>query len=467
MQFLRKVIRFLGRFLKYSLICVFILLIAFFIAIQTSTFQTYLGKQASSWLSKELNTTISIDQVDIDFFNSVVLKGVYVEDLKKDTLLYGAELICKISDFSYSEYKLDLEEIQLNNMDANLIKYKGDSTYNYQFIADYFVPADTIKDTTSSEFKISYGGLKLNNVDFAFIDENDTSTSKGINFAKLKFTGVSGAFSDFMMNKDTIDIKIDNFTAREQSGFYLEKLNTIAHISPLDIKLDSLYLKTNKTLLKGRYYMHTNSWESYNDYINMVYMDADLKDSCYVSAADIAWFVPELYGNNNKITISGKVRGTVNSLKGKNLYLAYGKNTAFKGDFNIEGLPDIENTYIHFDIKTLTASRSDLMTIQVPPFEKNKYLEIPSNIGKLGIIKFKGKIDGLINDIAAYGTLNTSIGTVITDIGISNLSDSKKTLAYHGRIKTHNLHLGTLLENQDIGVVSMNVKLSGKGVTLD
>ncbi|MDP2386260.1 MAG: translocation/assembly module TamB domain-containing protein [Bacteroidota bacterium] len=467
MQFLRKVIRFLGRFIKYSLICVLVLLIAFFIAIQTSTFQTYLGKKASAWLSEELKTTISIEKVDIDFFSSLVLKGVYVEDLEKDTLLYGSEVICKISDFSYSEYKLDIDEIQLNNIDANLIKYKGESVYNYEFITDYFVPANTIKDTTPSEFKIGYGDLILDNVNFAYINENDTSKTKGMNFSKLRFTGASGTFSDFRSEKDTINVTIKGFKAKEQCGFALENLSTIAHISPLNIKLDSLYLKTDKTLLIGRYYMQTNSWDSYNDYINKVYMDADLKDSCYVSAADIAWFVPEIHGDQNRISISGKVKGTVNSLKGKNLYLAFGKNTEFRGDFNIEGLPNIDETYIHFDIKNLTTSRSDLQTIQIPPFEKNRHLEIPANIGKFGVMKFKGKIDGLVNDIAAYGTLSTAIGNLNADAGISNLSDRKKTLAYHGKLKTNKLNLGVLLENKDIGMVSMNVNLSGKGFTLD
>src|SRR6202008_2174461 len=161
-------IRFIGRFLKYSLICVFVLLVTFIIAIQIPAFQTYLGKKASAWLSEQLNTTISIGKVDVDFFNSVVLKDVYAEDLKNDTLLYGAELSCKITDFSYSEHKLILKEIELSNINANLIKYKGDKVYNYQFIADYFAPIDTIKDTVPSDFIINYGILKLNNINFSF-----------------------------------------------------------------------------------------------------------------------------------------------------------------------------------------------------------------------------------------------------------------------------------------------------------
>jgi hypothetical protein len=467
MRFLGKVIRFIGRFIKYSLISLFVLLVAFFIAIQTSPFQTFLGQQASKWLSKELHTTVSVEKVDIKFISSVVLKGVYVEDLHKDTLLYGAELTCRISDFSYSEYKVDLSEIRLSHTTGNIVRYKGENDFNYQFLADYFAPRDTIRDTTSGGFKVTYGAVVFDKVNFAYIDQNDTTPARGMNFSDLQVSNISGELSRLMMNKDTIDITVRGLTAREHSGFNLQRLDAIAHISPLGIRLDSLYLQTDKTLLKGKYHMLTNDWDAYNDYEQKVYMRAELKDTCYVSASDIAYFVPDLIGDTDKVYISGNIRGTVNSLKGKSLKLAYGKNTRFNGDFSIEGLPDIDNTYIHFDIKDLQATRADLQQIQVPPFDKNKRLSVPANIGKLGLIRFKGKIDGLINDVAAYGTLNTSIGSISTDIGLSNVTDKTKLLTYHGRIKTNKLNLGALLENKDIGNVSMDVKLSGKGITLD
>jgi hypothetical protein len=56
---------------------------------------------------------------------------------------------------------------------------------------------------------------------------------------------------------------------------------------------------------------------------------------------------------------------------------------------------------------------------------------------------------------------------VRADIGISNLNSPKELLAYHGRLKTQRFHLGTLLDNKDIGDVSMDVDLKGKGIKLD
>jgi hypothetical protein len=363
MGYFGKVMRFIGRILKYSLISIFILLIAFFIAIQTSGFQTYLGQKASAWLSDELNTEIRIDKVDIDFFNSVLLKGVYVQDLNKDTLLYGSEIICDIENFSYSEYKLDLDQIELKNMVAKVITYKGDTIPNYQFLVDYFAPTDTISDTTKNNFKVNFGNFKFTDVDLVYADRNDTMHTEAMNFSDLNVRNIYGLVSDLKFEEDTILFNVKDLSLRESCGFNLENLSSIVKISPMDIKLDSLYLKTDKTLLRGKYYMLTNGWESYSDYLNKVYMYADLKDSCYVSAKDIAYFVPELLGNDDKIVISGIVKGTVASLTGKNLDLRYGTNTRFYGDFNIEGLPDINNTYLHFDVKQLSTTRKDLIKI--------------------------------------------------------------------------------------------------------
>jgi hypothetical protein len=467
MGYFGKVMRFIGRILKYSLISIFILLIAFFIAIQTSGFQTYLGQKASAWLSDELKTEIRIEKVDIDFFNSVLLKGVYVQDLNKDTLLYGAEMICDINDFSYSEYKLDLDQIELKNMVAKVITYKGDTIPNYQFLVDYFAPTDTISDSTKNNFKVNFGNFKFTDVDLVYADRNDTIRTEAMNFSDLNVRNIYGLVSDLKFEEDTILFNVKDLSLRESCGFNLENLSSMVKISPMDIKLDSLYLKTDKTLLRGKYYMLTNGWESYSDYLNKVYMYADLKDSCYVSAKDIAYFVPELLGNDDKVLISGIVKGTVTSLTGKNLNLQYGTNTRFYGDFNVEGLPDLNNTYLHFDVKQLSTTRKDLIKINVPPFNGKNKLAVPENIGDFGLIQYKGKIDGLINDIAAYGTLKTSIGSVRADIGISNLNSPKELLAYHGKLKTQRFHLGTLLDNKDIGDVSMDVDLKGKGIKLD
>ena len=60
--------------------------------IQSSSVQTWLVNKIGASLSQKLNTKLSIQKVDIKFLNQLVLKGVLVEDRKKDTLLFADEL---------------------------------------------------------------------------------------------------------------------------------------------------------------------------------------------------------------------------------------------------------------------------------------------------------------------------------------------------------------------------------------
>ncbi|MFL5753269.1 MAG: translocation/assembly module TamB domain-containing protein [Bacteroidia bacterium] len=459
-----KITRFIWRTLKYSFLVVFLLLIVLVIAIQTSSVQTFLGQQASSWLSKELKTKISIGKIDIEFIKTAVLKEVYIEDLHKDTLLYAGTIRCDLGNFSYNQKKLTIKELSLQNIDAYLIKYKGDSTFNYQFISDYFSPKDTVRDTAAA-FKIIYGDLVLKNVNFRYKDENDTAVTKGMNFADLDLKSVSGKISDIDIVKDTIRVNIQNLSAKEKCGLDLQQLNTLATISPLGVKMDSLLLRTDRTYLHGSYYMLTDSYESYNDFLEKVYLRANLRDSTHINAADIAYFVPDLLGMDEVVYLAGKIRGSVSSLHGDNIVLKYRKNTSFEGDFSIEGLPKMEDTYLHFEFDNLSTTRTDLVQVSVPPFDKKKKLSLPENIGKLGLIRYKGKLDGFINDMAAYGTLRTAIGTVSTDIGLSQ--EKGKPLAYHGKVRTENFRLGELLGNPEIGALTLDAKVKGKGVDLE
>ncbi|MFN6038277.1 MAG: hypothetical protein ACK452_07405, partial [Bacteroidota bacterium] len=108
-------------------------------------FQTWAGQKVSAWLSDELNTIVSIQRLEIDFFSRVNLRGVYIQDLKKDTLLYGESLSLNIKDFNLSEKKMEIGVCKLDNIKAKLIKYKNDKDFNFQFLADYFTSTDTVK----------------------------------------------------------------------------------------------------------------------------------------------------------------------------------------------------------------------------------------------------------------------------------------------------------------------------------
>ena len=63
------------------------------ILVNTTPFQNFLVRIVAGHLSKELHTKVTISHVDFGLFNTMNLKGVYIEDqIKNDTLLYAGKI---------------------------------------------------------------------------------------------------------------------------------------------------------------------------------------------------------------------------------------------------------------------------------------------------------------------------------------------------------------------------------------
>jgi len=449
----------------YFFVLVFAFAIILFFVIQTSSFQTYLGKKATDWLSQELKTELKIERISIDFFNSVILNGVFIKDLHKDTLIYFQQLSCFIKDLDLKKNKIHFKELEVKNGTAKSIIYKNDSLANYQFLIDYFSsPPDT---TTSKPFDLDYGDIKISNLDLVYKNENDTVKPKGINYSDISVQNFSGNINQLQFKEDTITVKLSHLSLKEKCGLVVTNLNVHAKISPVGVLLDSLELKTNNSFVKGNYKMITKSWDDYSDFINKVKLDVDLKDSSLISATDIGYFADPIYNNPDKINFSGRVTGKIPSLYGKKISLKFGKNTNYKGDFYLQDIVDIENTFFHFTINELSTDANDLEKIHLPPYEKNATLQISDQLKTFGKIAYKGLLIGKLNDVIAKGKLQSNIGSIETDASIKNLINSTQLPEYEGKLKTENFNLGLLLGNKDIGIVSMDVNLEGKGFDLE
>ncbi len=144
----RKAIRKFSKVIGIALLAILLLLTALWIALQQPAFQSYLANKATQTLSKRLETLFRIDKIELQFFNRVLIKGLYVEDLKGDTLLYAGRLEARLSLFAPLRQRLTVKNIAMEDTYANL-RRGTDSTFNFQFIIDEFSSAEP--DTTQSE----------------------------------------------------------------------------------------------------------------------------------------------------------------------------------------------------------------------------------------------------------------------------------------------------------------------------
>ncbi|HEX7458456.1 MAG TPA: translocation/assembly module TamB domain-containing protein [Ginsengibacter sp.] len=169
----------------------FVLILVLWILLQTSFFQNYIITRVTHRLSKNLHTTISIKHVDFELFDKMLLEQTLVLDHNNDTLLYAGAVKVSITDWFFFKDNITLKYIGLDDAIINLSR--KDSTWNYQFLVDYFSGSTKTKDTSSNTIQLSLKEIELNRIKIWQKDE-------------WKGTNLLVSLNKFNCNADTFDL---------------------------------------------------------------------------------------------------------------------------------------------------------------------------------------------------------------------------------------------------------------------
>ena len=447
------------------------------VAIRTSWFQTWLAQEASAYLSSELGTEVSIDKVEITFFDEVDLKGVYLEDVRKDTFLYTDNIHANIADWSISESFVNVSNLSLQGGHCHIRTYAGDSTMNFQHIVDYFTSDEP--DTSSSNFRINLQQLELKDLHFVLHDENSSPLEHGLDFAHIDLNHFSGQFSDFWMDQGKIGINIDNLAFQDHSGLKLSKLSseisfdsTLLSLKNFRLGLSNSHLSANELRLET-----PNGSVDWSDFMNKVKFSADFNPST-LHLSDLAYFVPDIWGFDGVITINSlDVSGPIYGMRLKNVDLSLLDTTRIKGDFKIPNLDDFNSAIFEEDIALFRTSISDIRKMNLAAMldekgakdlEKNLLQFQKANVVKLENGSFRGGIESFVVD----GDLYSGLGNIHSDYGIQfEFHEADGLYHYRGaqdeslgkHIIVENLDLGTITANSTLGSISGYLRINGKG----
>jgi hypothetical protein len=423
--------------------------------------QTWAAKKATVYLSKELNTKVDVKSLYVRPFSSVVLEGLYILDKQQDTLLSTPKLSVELSGFSiFNSIKkkvIHFESIQLDNGSVYLKKQK-DSTTNLQFIIDYFNSGDTTR-TKSKPWTLTFQKIAVNNFHFQYKNKLRDTAVNGINFNDLDIKNFSTIIRNMDLRNHLFKARVGGLTLREKSGFLVKNFNANATIDTNQVLLQNLNIITSNSNVKNFFRMKFKSFDDLDDFENKVHMDADFKSS-HLSSKDIAYFTSTLGKINFELGVDGRITGLVNNLRAKKLTVTAAQATFIKGDFNLRGLPDIDNTFLQLKFDQIATNKKDLDYLY-SHFTGKRNRKVPAIVGKFGNVNFTGRFTGLPNDFVAFGTFKTKLGRFDPDI---NLKINKAGMpSYSGKLKTSNFDLGGLLDNKTLGRTTLSANVSGRG----
>ena len=160
--------------------------------IQTGPVQNYGRSKIEAYLENKLHTKVRIGNLYIGFPSRIILKNIYLEDRRKDTLLYGGKISIDISMLRLFSKEIRVNDLSLDDMTMKIKRQMPDSVFNFQFIADAFSSGpDTTSDKTEtgSGFQFVIGTVQLHHIHAVYVDDatgNDIYVNLGDFKTKLK-----------------------------------------------------------------------------------------------------------------------------------------------------------------------------------------------------------------------------------------------------------------------------------------
>ncbi|MCB0766163.1 MAG: translocation/assembly module TamB [Flavobacteriales bacterium] len=426
-----------------------------------SPVQTRVVGWLSERASEELGTEVRIGRVAISLKGQLVLERLFVADLDADTLVSAASMRVKGLRIHPGAHLVSMSGFDLEDVRFRLRTPVGGTKSNLTLLLERLGESDTT--SAGADWTIRCTRFNIEEMHFSFDNENVPRIPFGVDLEHVGVTHAHIAGRGLEVVGDSIVADLNRLRLVEQGGLEVTELSGRTAVSGKGIVIQDLRLRTPASAADGELRFITESWRDYNAFNEKVMMRADL-DTAHVDFADIALFAPGLEGIKYPIDVSGRIRGTIADLKGRNMRIAFGQRSRFSGAAELSGLPDIMNTFMVLDIDELTTDPDDLSGLPVPPFTSGDKLALPAELYKLGRIGFSGNFTGFLRAFTAYGTTTTQLGVLNTDVSYDRDTLSN-VFTIAGRVVTPGFDLGPLTGTSTLGPLAANLRLKASGLS--
>lgn len=313
---------------------------------------------------------------------------------------------------------------------------------------------DSLLKWNAAGWVVNLDKLVLKNGTFKNDKQSETPVFSYFDGRHILFSEIDGTFSNVKWYKDTITTGLVLKT-KERSGLEVKKMTAAVKFTPQLMEFSELDLQTNRSRIGNYYSMRFNDFDDMGYFLSRVTLTGDFSNT-EIDMDDIAFFAPALRDWKKNISLTGKVKGTIEDLSGKNLFIKAGDNTLLNGDIMLSGLPDINTTFIDFSSKDFRTTYADAVKL----FPSLKKIKTPQ-LSSIQYLHFKGNFTGFIRDFVAYGTTQTNLGTVVSDINMK--LPPGKAPVYSGTLSTNGFNLGQFIGAKHIGAIAVRAEIKGTG----
>ncbi|MGZ3950852.1 MAG: translocation/assembly module TamB domain-containing protein, partial [Flavisolibacter sp.] len=395
--------------------------------------------------------TIDLSKINIDYSNDV--SDVYT------TLNFGQlKGTEKLIDLQNNRVYFD--KVALNN---SKIAFRLGRKPAAQVVKQQVNQEVEAQKQAGWDFRVA--NLDLENNKLQFDDDNKPKQNYGLDYSHINASDLTLAVDNFIMNTDSVAMKINKGTVKEKSGFQLDVLRGDILYAFNQTYLRNIYIKTPGSEIQRSAEMHYASFDALSkDFAETVFNLNIINTRLQVK--DILLFAPQLRGNaalsnpNDIWTVNMVGNGTLNQLNFQRLQFTGLRNTQLDANGTLTGLMNPKQAGGNFRINRFHTTQTDIALFTGQRLS-NAQVNLPEEFD------ITGNISGNAGRLRTNLNLNSSAGFIALNGSFSDLMNPKAT-SYNASIRTNGLKLGSILRQQDmIGSVSGNFLLNGRGLTPD
>lgn len=400
------------------------------------------------------------DNIDLDL-DKIELRNVQLKQLDG---WRGENMILQLGSMDVNAEEINLKKriAHINTIDLEKPFF---AIYNYDGNRpDSLRPKD---DTTAiindpkhlrwnaGNWDIAVNRINLNKGTFKNDVHTDRKPYSYFDGNHILFSDINATFDKVVFRQDTITTQL-RLSTKERSGLVVKKLNARVKWHPEAMEFARLDIQTNRSHLTNFYAMRYNTFDDMSDFVDKVRLEGDFTNAV-LNSDDIAYFAPELHAWKKEIRVTGKVKGTIENLTARKLVIEAGKDTYLNGNIRLNSVTNTDKTFIDFEANDFRTTYRDAVTM-IPDL---KDIQQP-RLDKLEYLHFRGNFTGFIKDFVTYGTLETRLGVVVTDVNMK-FPDNAPTI-YTGGIETRSFALGQFLDAPQVGEINFKGSVNGHGL---
>lgn len=396
---------------------------------------------------KEITKTeVRIDEIQLSLLSNVNLKGIYIEDQKKDTLIYAQNLDVSINPWKLLNNKLLFKGIELDDFTLNVSQEKPESDYNFQFLIDAFSSSDTTSvDTTSSSLSIDIENINLSNGNLKYNILSEPITPNEFNPSHIQISNLNAKVQLPSIDIMKLDARLISLSLKEHSGLEVKNLKGTVTSEKTTFFAKDLELELPHSNLKipsASYNLLTSAFEIKSD-------------QATISPKDLLSFLPSLKYLKDDIQLKTTINGKLPTIKIDTLQLVYGNEALINASASISDYSNYGEADLNLSIHNFMISPSGITDFAMLG---DSAFVTPDILKTLGDIRLEGDLSGKFSNLQVKAEAWAKQGSIIM-LATGAIDTTFEKYKTNIKLQTQNFNLGALLEDSVMGRISANIEL--------